>query len=50
MRGFLPLTEGQPVAVQIRSRRICPLQQAMQLEIHWVYVIVFLFNIMILKS
>ncbi|CDL79610.1 hypothetical protein XCR1_1180041 [Xenorhabdus cabanillasii JM26] len=34
---LLPLTGGQPLARQIRSRRICySLAAATQLEIHWV--------------
>ncbi|MDX7987084.1 hypothetical protein FE392_07035 [Xenorhabdus sp. 12] len=37
---LLPLARGQPLAVQIRSRRIChALAAATQLEIHWVYIV-----------
>ncbi|PWC12305.1 hypothetical protein B4923_10675 [Brenneria roseae subsp. americana] len=38
MRDILSLTEGQPLAVQIRSRRICPsLAAFLQLELFRVY-------------
>ncbi|WP_162473426.1 hypothetical protein [Xenorhabdus nematophila] len=36
---LLPFTGGQPLAGQIRSRRIChSLAAALHLEIHWVYI------------
>ncbi|WP_237387216.1 hypothetical protein [Xenorhabdus sp. Sc-CR9] len=35
---LLPFTDGQPLAGQIRSRRIChSLAVALHLEIQWVY-------------
>ncbi|TYL42611.1 hypothetical protein FDP13_11495 [Dickeya sp. ws52] len=40
MRDILSLTRGQPLAGQIRSRRIChSVAVFLQLELFWVYIL-----------